>query len=510
MQQVLLPPEESKAWTGKKSLRESGEKFCNTIEMSFQVIDILQEASAVWKDQEAAIHRDTAISYAELLEQVNVLATLIRKKMHGDGKGIALLCANNFNFPRGLFAASAAGFVVMPVWISLTPAEIQASLSEAGINILMAEKNPDLHFNSSVKKETLDDEFSLFYFSELPSEPVSKRFPGAAFIRPSSGTTGASKGVVITHQAVLERINAGNEGLKLSSQDKVTWVLPMAFHFIVSICLYIKTGTCIVISDDFLPETIISVSNKHGASVLYASPLHYQLLARSQSRDTFQSLKKAYCTSAGIDTDTIRSFKAKFSIPLYQAFGIIEAGLPIINNAEDDSKAASTGRVISPYEIKIFDDEMNEAGRDQAGQLAIKGPGMFSGYLWPFTPAEKVLHHSWFLTGDIARMDEEGFVYIQGRKKSLINISGTKIFPEEVEQVLIQHPGIDDVRVFSGKHALTGEFVQAEVVMSKDSCLTFEDIVSFCRQYLAPAKIPKRIDFVEHIHKTNTGKTIRS
>jgi len=478
--------------------------------MSFKVIDILQEASATRKEQKAAIHQDASLTYAELFEQVSVLASLIRDKSNEDGKGIALLCGNNFNFLRGLFAASAAGFVVMPVWKSLTPAEIQASLTQAGINILMAEKNADLHFNSSVKREILNDEFSLFYFSDLPSEPVSKRFPGAAFIRPSSGTTGASKGVVISHQAVLERINAGNEGLKLSSQDKVTWVLPMAFHFIVSICLYLKTGTCIVISDDFLPGSIISVSNKHGATVLYASPLHYQLLNRMQSEDRFHTLKKAICTSAGIDTDTIRSFKAKFNIPLYQAFGIIEAGLPIINNTEDDSKAASTGRVISPYEIKIFDDEMNEAGRDQAGQLGIKGPGMFSGYLWPFTPAEKVLHQSWFLTGDIASMDKDGFIFIQGRKKSLINISGTKIFPEEVEQVLMQHPDIDDVRVFSGKHALTGEFVQAEVVMSKGSRLSYEDIVSFCRPHLAPAKIPKRIDFVEHIHKTNTGKTIRS
>ncbi len=478
--------------------------------MSFRVINILEEASDTWKEQKAAIHHDASISYTELYEQVIVLASLISDKITGEGKGIALLCGNNFNFLRGLFAASASGFVVMPVWTSLTPSEIQASLAQAGINMLLAENSQALTFGATVKRENLDEEFSLLRFTELSSEKISHSFPGAAFIRPSSGTTGKSKGVVISHQAVLERINAGNNGLKLSSQDKVTWVLPMAFHFIVSICLYIKAGACILISDDFLPGSIISVSNKHGATVLYASPLHYQLLNRMQSEDKFHTLKKAICTSAGTDTDTIRSFKERFGVPLYQAYGIIEAGLPIINTTEDDLKTASTGKVISPYEIKIFDDEMNEAGKDTAGQLGIKGPGMFSGYLWPYTPVDKVLHHSWFLTGDIAIMDKDGFIFIQGRKKSLINISGTKIFPEEVEQVLMQHPDIDDVRVFSGKHALTGEFVQAEVVMRKGSRLSYEDIVSFCRPHLAPAKIPKRIDFVEHIHKTGTGKTIRS
>ena len=141
------------------------------------------------------------------------------------------------------------------------------------------------------------------------------------------------------------------------------------------------------------------------------------------------------------------------------------------------------------------------------GAFAIKGPGMFSGYLWPFQKAANILHKSWFLTGDIATIDEDGFVIISGREKSVINISGNKVFPEEVETVIRLHPAISDVRVFSGQHKLTGEIVEAEIVLKNNTAVTGPEIISFCREHLSGMKIPHRIKFVNQIPNTKTGKT---
>ena len=374
-------------------------------------------------------------------------------------------------------------------------------------NLLLIEKNISLTLSEENTRINIDENFDLIIFNNITSESIINKFPDAAFIRPSSGTTGRSKGVVISHRAVFERIDAANQGLKLNEEDKVLWVLPMAFHFLVSIILYIKYGTGIIISDDFYAESVLENANKHKATMLYASPLHYRLLNSYGTDRKFDTLKTAICTSAGLEVESIAKFQEKFKLSICQAYGIIEIGLPLINN--DPAKSGSIGKALPAYQANIFDDEMNPLPACTNGDFAIKGPGMFSGYLWPQQPAEKVFYQSWFMTGDIAQMDLNGFVTISGRKKSVINISGNKVFPEEVENVLRSHPEIADVRVYKGTHALTGELVEAEIILAGNSHLSTMQIVSYCRKHLADIKIPQRIVFVDYINKTKTGKTIR-
>jgi len=480
--------------------------------MPFQSIDILREASSKWPDRVAIFHNGQKTTFQNLQLEVNKLISLltivVSEKEHG--KIIGLLSGNNTNFITGLFAASAAGYVVMPIWKNLAPLEIEKVLEQSFTNIILIEKDASPLFTRQHERTTIDDHFDLITFTDIKCECINDKFPDAAFIRPSSGTTGNSKGVVISHQAVFERIIAANQGLELGPDDKVLWVLPMAFHFLVSICLYIYHGSSLIIIDDFFADSIIEESNRLHATLLYASPLHYRLLVASKGNEKFQTLKKAICTSAGVETGTIKKFKEKFDLNLSQAYGIIEIGLPLINLNNDPDKEGSIGKALEAYQVNILDEDQNEVPANTPGMFAIKGPGMFSGYLWPPQSKEDVLINSWFLTGDIAQIDKEGYVSINGRMKSMINVSGNKVFPEEVEAILRLHPKILDARVYKGSHSLTGEIVEAEIVLHENSTLSVAEINVLCRKHLAAIKIPQRISFVSEIQKTNTGKTIRA
>ncbi|MBP6335251.1 MAG: acyl--CoA ligase [Bacteroidia bacterium] len=477
--------------------------------MHFQTIDILKEASERWPDKTAVFQSGTSTSFSELHHQTNSLTILLNDFLEKKGRGIGLLCGNNINFLTGLFASSKVGFVVMPIWKGLHSSEIEAALVVASINLILVEKDFRSDFQQKFERRSLNTNFDLIHFPEIFSESITDKFPNAAFIRPSSGTTGQSKGVVISHQAVLERIDAANQSLNVKNNDNVLWVLPMAFHFIVSVILYIRYGASIIITEDFLPESIIQLANKNKASLLYAGPLHYRLLSTMQGNERFNTLKKAISTSASIDQSIVNKFHDKFDILIQQAFGIIEIGLPLVNTSTDVDKSSSVGIASHAYKIKIFTEDMKPAGENQPGLLAIKGPGMFSGYLWPCRKAEDVFHESWFLTGDIATIDKDGFVSIIGRSKSVINVSGNKVFPEEIENILKLHPDVSDAFVFRTNHALTGEIPEAEVVRRVGSDLTSDELISFCKKHLSAIKIPHKIFLVSEIAKTKTGKTLR-
>lgn len=476
--------------------------------MNQHTVSFLEEASAKWQDGTAIIHNNKKTSFNELLISSRALAQALKQQVELNGKGIAFMCGNGSKFVSGLFGCSYAGAVVMPVLPGTKSIEIENLLRESSINLLLAENGNQIDFKIPFKEINVSDDFNLYIFQEIKTQIITELFSDAAFIRPSSGTTGDSKGVVIPHKAVDERTAAANEGLKLNSEHKMLWVLPMAFHFIVSVILYIRYGVTIIVADNFLANSILKLANQFKATHLYASPLHYRLLASDQSNLQFEKLTNAISTSALLESNVSRRFYERFNIRVVQAYGIIEIGLPFINTAEN-SHYDSIGKSLPAYKVAILDDEMNELPPNEQGAFAIKGVGMFSGYLWKLKTVEEVLINSWFLTGDIAEMDSEGFVYIKGRSKSMINVSGNKVFPEEVEAILKLHLYVEDARVYGGTHPLTGELVEAEIILKQGAEKNTESIIALCREHLATYKIPQRIFFVDEILRTKTGKISR-
>ena len=214
--------------------------------------------------------------------------------------------------------------------------------------------------------------------------------------------------------------------------------------------------------------------------------------------------------SAGIAPQISSAFYEKYDIPVTQAYGIIEVGLPFINLDDPISRPASIGKPLVDYEAVILDDDFQPVSCGETGQLAVRGPGMFAAYLCPPISRKDILKNGWFLTGDLAWQDETGFITLSGRCKSMINISGNKVFSEEVEAVINDFPGIASSKVSPKIHTQFGEIVHADIVLENSACnIDIEDVIDFCREKLTSFKVPQSISIVAQIEHTQSGKIKR-
>ncbi len=196
--------------------------------------------------------------------------------------------------------------------------------------------------------------------------------------------------------------------------------------------------------------------------------------------------------------------------PVSQAYGIIEIGLPVINLVKHFKIPEAIGHTVPGYEVLILDDQLIELPAENIGNLAMRGPGMFDGYLSPPLLRHEVLQQGWFMTGDLASKNSEGLIKVEGRKKSVINVAGNKVFPEEVERVLNLHPAVLLSRVSGYQHELLGESILAELILKPgEENAQVEEIRFFCRKKLSPFKIPHKIIFVPELSLTGSGKLKR-
>lgn len=320
-----------------------------------------------------------------------------------------------------------------------------------------------------------------------------------AFIRFSSGTTSASKGIVISHETLLGRITAANEGLRIGPQDRVLWVLPMAHHFAVSIVLYLYFGATTILAPASDPKVMIEMMREHGATVMYGSPYHYTMLSGQPDAASLGSLRLAVSTAFALTNEVAELFAGKTGLHLTQGMGIIEAGLPILNLKHAKDKPTSIGQPLPAFEIKLDD-----------GELLLRGPGIFDAYLTPWQPRESVLRDDWFATGDIAEMNDDGCLYLRGRVRSVINVGGLKCFPEEVEAALCTHPGVKAARVIARAHPALGAMPSAEIIpQNAEAPPPVMELRKLCQERLSAYKVPLFYTFVSELPLTASGKLRR-
>lgn len=321
-----------------------------------------------------------------------------------------------------------------------------------------------------------------------------------AFIRFTSGTTGDSKGIVISHRSLRDRIRAANAGLGISPADRILWVLPMSHHFAVSIMLYLWHGAAIVLPEGPLAEDVLAAGARHHATVFYAAPFHFESLA-GRGAGKWASLRLAVSTTASLRPETALRFAKGFGIFPAQALGIIECGLLCVNLPSPEKNPAAIGRPQPGFEVRL----------DSGSRLLVRGPGFFDAYLSPWKSRSEVLDpQGWFATGDMAEFDDEGRVVLLGRSQAVIGVAGMKFFPEEVEAVLSGHDAVEQARVFGRAHPDFGMVPVAEVVLrTAVPAPSALELLSLCRAQLSRHKVPAEIRFVDAIPLTANGKIKR-
>jgi acyl-CoA synthetase (AMP-forming)/AMP-acid ligase II len=472
------------------------------------VFDTLARSARQWPDRTAIIDAAGSLDYQSLWREVEALRVQLDRLGVRGGQGVGVRARNGRAFVIGALAALGCGAVIMPIHHQMKPDELSDMLARAPLCVILDDGSGTVQGSKTISLENPGGNGLRFTRLDGPQLPLAPGIKDAAFVRFTSGTTGTAKGVVLTHRDVLERTSAANSGLGLTCEDRVLWVLPMAYHFYVSIILYLEAGATVIVSADYLAGSLLDTAAQHQATFLYITPMHVRMMNSEQSgRALPPSLKRVMSVSSKLHPQSALDFLARYKVPVSQGYGIIEVGLPIMNIAEAAEHPEAIGRPVTGFEAKIVDDAMKPHAEGETGQLALCGPGMFSGYLNPPRSRAEVLRDGWFLTGDLAHRDSGGRIVLDGRTSSVIHVAGHKVFPEEVAAVLDQHPAVLRSRVFGRPHPQMGEAVHAEVQLRNGSSpTTSEDILAFCRRRLSSQKVPASLEFVAEISMTSSGK----
>lgn len=478
------------------------------------IVDVIMVETAGYEGNTAVVDGDRRITYGELLDRVETTAATLDRIGVTPRDRVALLCRDSIEYILLSLAILRTEAVMVPIPTTYAPAEIQSLLDQLGVNALIFETaiyKGDPEGASDDAGQALADLFedgaigvNIFLPDVQLPDDYDRMAP--AFVRFSSGTTGHNKGVVISHPSIVARTDAAQGGLQISPDDVIIWVLDMSYHFVVTILLFLRKAATIVLCGQSFPSSLQAIPEGIQGTFIYASPLHYNLLLQSDqfTRDHLPAVRLAVSTAMRQPVLDATRFYEKFGFELAEAYGIIEVGLPFINFSNDPDKRGSVGKILSGYEMNI-----DAPDDDGVGRILLKGDGMFDAYFSPWRLREAILENGWFATGDLGRTDKDGFLFLAGREKNVINFAGMKIFPEEVEDVLNQHPDVAQSLVYGISHDTYGELPVADVVPARGRTPDMTAIRRFSYSRLAVNKVPKKIRVVEKLHLTASGKLRR-
>lgn len=463
-------------------------------------------------DKTAVVYRGIRTTYGTLLKQVEETARLLMSYGIKADDRVALRSPDSTLHIVLALALLKIRAVQIPVEVSIPGAEVRNICEQVSADafISMLPLPDGWQMASEMQRFTCaEDEFHLQQLApqSLISSELSNLNP--AFIRFTSGTTSNSKGVIISHESVISRTNSANDGLKISSADTILWVLSMAYHFVVTILLFLRKGATIAICESPAALSMPQLLETEKITFLYMSPFHYHLMCESSvfNASMLKHARLAITTAMPMDRNLADKFYAKFNIRPRQAYGIIEVGLPCIDLDEKEFKPGVVGKPLPSCELKI-----RQPDKNGVGTIVLRSPGMFDGYLHPFCIREDVCENGFFNTGDIGFIDESGQLVIVGRSKNIINFAGMKIFPYEVEDILRSFKTVKDASVYGIKDPIYGEKPQADIVFNTDTKSDDEllnELRKFCYANLAPYKVPKAFNICDELERTVSGKILR-
>lgn len=430
----------------------------------------------------ALIGEGQAVTYGRLIEMTDAAAKGIGAS---SAARVGLDCPNGVAHVVLALAIVRTGKCLVPIASELSARERERVIRETGVGAIV-------DGNGEIREVPVA--------AELGFDEKALAALNPAFIRFSSGTTGTSKGIVLSHESLLARVTAANRGLGIGPADRIVWILPMAHHFAVSIMLYLLHGATTIIENSHLAEDVLSAATTHGGTVLYGAPFHHALLAAEGSGRAWPTLRLAVSTAAALPVATALAFDQRFGLPLSQGLGIIEVGLPLLNLLRPREKPTSVGRPLPDYDVKVRGE----------GELFLRGPGMFDAYLHPWRTRAEVLEDGWFRSGDLAHVDEDGDIHLLGRSHSVINVAGLKCFPEEIEAVLCEVPEVKRARVIGKPNPRFGAVPVAEIVpRDPANPPKISALAAYCRGALARYKVPIEFKLVESVPLTPSGKIQR-
>jgi long-chain acyl-CoA synthetase len=522
--------------------------------------DILEKSCQRFKDLPAYSNLGAVLSYSDIDRLSRDFAAFLQGAGLRKGDRVAIMMPNILQYPVAVFGALRAGIVVVNVNPLYTPRELEHQLVDSGATAIVIVEN-FAHTLQDVLAKTAIKTVVMTQLGDLL--PLSKRFvvnflvkyvkklvpnwhiantvsfrqalqtgtgktlaavalnhDDLAFLQYTGGTTGISKGAMLTHGNLVANLQQASAWLKPFLEwgaEVIITALPLYHVFsLTANCLtFMKLGghNVLITNPRDMPGFVKELSSIRftiitGVNTLFNGLLNTPAFARLD----FSTLKVALGGGMAVQRAVADKWRQVTTIPLIEAYGLTETSPAVcINPLTLPEYNGSIGLPIPSTELSIRNDENQEVGigPEQTGEICIRGPQVMRGYWNRPEETAKVMTADGFLrTGDIGYMDERGYIRIVDRKKDMILVSGFNVYPNEIEDVVAQHPGVLEVAAVGVPDEKSGEAVKI-VVVKKDSALTAEALLAHCREQLTSYKVPRRVEFRTELPKTNVGKILR-
>ena len=503
------------------------------------------ERNAIFRGKNSAlIFQDQTINYRELNELVNKVANqLVKLGIRPDDK-IAISCPNTPAFVIGYYAIQKVGAVAVPLNIMLKGPEVAYHLDDSdAVALISFQGNSTLpsgkycyegfcetdscrHFIliESEGSEIPVPEEALLFNQWLESEDtefstISRRAEDTCVILYTSGTTGRAKGAELSQSNMLCNAQACQALTNQKGTDVSMAILPLFHTFGQSLIMNtsILAGSALVLIPRFVPKTVLQQMHQHKVTHIAGVPTMFiGLLAFAEKHggdylgEIADTLKVAISGGASMPVEILKQFEAKLNVPVIEGYGLSESSpVAAFNHLEYERKPGSIGQPLPGVTMKVVDDKGNEVPQGKEGELLIRGHNVMKGYYKKPEETAKTVVDGWLHTGDIVRMDEDGYVYVVDRLKEVIIRGGYNIYPRDIEETFMTHPDVHLVAVIGIPHKTFGEEVKAFIIPKEGTTTTSKEFVAWGHERLADYKFPRQIELVDSLPMTATGKIMK-
>jgi long-chain acyl-CoA synthetase len=445
----------------------------------------------------------------------------------GVGDRVVVMLPNCPEVPQSYTAILALGAVVVPVIFLLGPEEVRHILQDSEATVVITSTDmlwkvePSIGRVPTLRHVLLVDGGGggALSLAELAAgrpdawPPVERADGDLAVILYTSGTTGTIKGVALSHGNLASNARAVASLYELDREDWALAVLPLSHSYGLTLMnAGHLLGTRAVLLRWFNPEEVLAAIEAYRVRSMSCVPTMFVYLLDFPEADRYDTSSMVLWGSgaAPLPVEIVEPFEKRFGGRILEGYGLTEAA-PVVSahRLSMERRLGSVGKPLPGVEVRVVDDADRELPAGEAGEVVVRGPNVMLGYYRMPEETARTLRDGWLRTGDIGRLDADGYLWIVERKKDLIIRGGFNIYPREVEEVLYAHPGVAEAGVVGRPDPLMGEEVLAFVVRRPGETATAEDLRAFCQERLATFKCPREIRFVDALPKTPVGKVLR-
>lgn len=493
--------------------------------------DLIQQGMSEYPGRTAILYRDMTVTYGQLAQMVQCFASALGA--HGIGKGdrVGILLPNIPPFTVAYYGAAAIGAIAVPANPLLKPAELEYMWRHADVKLVVtipqllegAQEAARLvgiqHVVCVGERDvvpegvrTFNEFLAIGAQSPMPDSRPDKHDP-AVFIY-TSGTTGRPKGAVLSHNNLLANCRQIQGVLHYTADDNLLCVLPLFHAFAGTVCQHASLfrGAKFTCLEQFQPARVLETIEKQAITIFPGVPAMFAALLQfaSDRADAFRNVRLCVSGGAPMPLAIMEQFEKTFGTIIIEGDGPTECSpVTSVNPPSGIRKVGTIGLPLPGVEMRIVDDHDNELPPNEVGEIVVRGENVMLGYHNQPEATAEAMRNGWYHTGDLGKMDEDGYFTIVDRKKDMLIVGGLNVYPREVEEVLYSHPAIAEAAVIGAHDPLRGDEVVAVVVLKPGASATSGELRNYCREYLANYKVPRRVVFRDTLPRSDTGKILK-